>query len=72
MKLRRIICLIAVTLLGFILSQTSFAYEAPRPRHHYKVIDLGTFGGPHGQVNSGSIVNQQAWCCSGRREHIRS
>lgn len=45
----KVICTAAVTLLAFSLQQSA---ENGQPKHHhYKLIDLGTFGGPRSYIN---------------------
>ena len=56
MRLRQFVCSITIALFGFVVSQASLAQITAGPSHHYQLIDPGTFGGPHSQVNSGSIV----------------
>jgi probable HAF family extracellular repeat protein len=56
MRLRKGVRSISVVLLSFVVSQASLGQNGASDQHHYRLIDLGTFGGPHGQVNSFSIV----------------
>src|SRR4029077_18094294 len=61
---------IAVALLFVFLASWNHvrAQElSQRPRHtHYKVIDVGTFGGPHSQFNGGSrVLNQKGTAVGG-------
>jgi|SRR5581483_981625 len=47
---------IVLALLAIIWVPKLSAQRNPEHHHRYKLVDMGTFGGPHGQVNSFSIV----------------
>ena len=62
MKAKKLTCMAAIVILaavtnpaGLSAQEQASAQEHKSKHSHYKVIDLGTFGGPHSAVNSDSI-----------------
>src|SRR5271166_944798 len=57
MKFAKLMCITAVALLVALAIPVSLAAQQNKPKHqHYKLVDLGTFGGPASAVNIGSIA----------------
>ena len=59
MKYRKLIQIAATTsaVLGTLLTATPVAAQGNTPKHsHYRVVDLGTFGGPSSSYNFGSVI----------------
>src|SRR5258708_40314163 len=53
-------------LLGVALVTPLAAQQQAAKHHKYKLIDLGTFGGPHSSFNSGSrIINRSGTTVGG-------
>jgi probable HAF family extracellular repeat protein len=48
--------LLGVLALAFSALAQEQAQEQPKKHRHYTLVDIGTFGGPHSQVNSFSVV----------------
>lgn len=62
MKAKKLTCMAAVVILaavtnpaGLSAQEQASAQEHKSKHSHYKVIDLGAFGGPHSTVNSNSV-----------------
>ncbi len=62
----------AALLLGVVTINGKLNAQEPHTRHaHYKVIDLGTFGGPHSQFNGGSrVINRKGMAVGGASTSI--
>jgi probable HAF family extracellular repeat protein len=62
MKAKKLSCMAAIVILAAVTNPAALSAQeqASAQKHeskhsHYKVIDLGTFGGPHSTVNSDSV-----------------
>ncbi len=58
MKTRTLICVIAMSLLATLALSVPLTAQDPPGPTHYRVIDLGTLGGP---VSSGNALNNIGW-----------
>jgi probable HAF family extracellular repeat protein len=60
MKSRKLMCIAAMTLLTLLAIPARLAAQRnqghKQEHHHYKLIDVGTFGGPNTNVNPGTVV----------------
>jgi probable HAF family extracellular repeat protein len=73
MKANKLTSMAAMVILAALASSTGLsAQEQASPQEHkskhshYKVIDVGTFGGPHSQFNSGSrVINRSGTAVGG-------
>jgi probable HAF family extracellular repeat protein len=57
--------IIVVTLLAIGLQTKAFGQEALRRHPRYKLTDMGTFGGPHSQVNNSDTMNKHGMIAGG-------
>jgi hypothetical protein len=63
MKSRKLVCVALITFAVMAISLPLVAQERHASHHHYKLIDVGTFGGPGGGIcnpSCPSINNQGA------------
>lgn len=80
MKPRKLISTIAILLLAALAIPASLAAQddsaqANKPKHHhYKLVDIGTFGGPESYVsetipfvNGNGDINSRGWSRAVRR-----
>jgi hypothetical protein len=59
MRSGNLMCITLAALLAVALGTPLAAQQQAAKHHKYKLIDLGTFGGPHSSFNSGtSIINR--------------
>src|SRR5262245_15209775 len=57
--------LIALLAMPFAGSAQERVQEQPKKHKHYTLVDIGTFGGPHSQVNFNSRVINSAGTVAG-------
>ena len=54
MKYQRLVSVAFIAVSGLLtIPMPSWAQHRPARHHHYKIVDLGTFGGPSSYLNSG-------------------
>jgi probable HAF family extracellular repeat protein len=60
MKSRKLMCVTTITLLAALVIPAMLAAQNnqghTQKHHHYRLIDVGTFGGPNTNVNPGTVV----------------
>jgi len=60
MKIEKLICLAATTLAGLAVSVQLTAQQPPAAHHHYRLIQMGTFGGPYNHVHTTGYASDYA------------
>jgi probable HAF family extracellular repeat protein len=77
MKAKKLTCLAAAVLLAVLTipsglsAQEQGAAQKDKAKHsHYRVVDLGTFGGPHSQFNFGRVINRKGTAVGGASTSI--
>ena len=58
MKLQKLFCLAAISAISTLTISIRLAAQDPAGPPHYRVIDLGTLGGP---VSAGNAINNIGW-----------
>ena len=58
MKPQKLLCLASITALSAFGLAIRLAAQGPTGPRHYRVIDLGTLGGP---VSAGNAINNIGW-----------